>query len=533
MPSESTLALNSKGKSEGEDTKRLVDLQRQLEFVESKLKSSKDIKEGDLVLMEKIQKKIIDISESILSNEDSRLLQGRSDSELFLLKDKVKFLEERLVQIESHRAPLRYVTSTSSREVESEQRIKGERGTPKSSVKLAEDFHSFNSPNQIILTEQSDASPAESKDVKIRGADKIPLLIFPQRVSDSYEVEGEKETPRLGGGSPFGQMSRDQHASFEKKSRNFNFPKKDYRDNRTKKEHGNDKRDGRLEQSISFDNRKISQEMKGDVERIDLRSNRKEYEVEEVKPRPRKDSGFFVKTNKEIFKKKFLGIPQPDIADSPEKKGMKLRKLNNRQMKSHNKEIYSRSKPQKFMHRSTKIEGNLKERVLVKEHLNYSAISPQKVFMKKDRQAKEEILNLARSQDFGTFNRAQQKGINPRSSYQHAQPDKPLMSSKINMLNSFDVDSKPIERNQAQYQAGNRPDQEDKAPSRSSRGSFVEVQTLASSQFGGNLNESMMSMASRDINSLRVTNYFWNPRYMRTGISSFPYDASVNNRVLD
>lgn len=50
---------------------------------------------------------------------------------------------------------------------------------------------------------------------------------------------------------------------------------------------------------------------------------------------------------------------------------------------------------------------------------------------------------------------------------------------------------------------------------------FSEALLKSSNTF---LNESMVSMASRNIQKLRVSNYFWNPRYMRTGVSSFPYN---------
>ena len=56
-------------------------------------------------------------------------------------------------------------------------------------------------------------------------------------------------------------------------------------------------------------------------------------------------------------------------------------------------------------------------------------------------------------------------------------------------------------------------------------------QSLATSQFyrtqqGRPMDESTISMAHRDISKLRVTNYFWNPRYMRTGVSSFPFNQA-------
>lgn len=38
------------------------------------------------------------------------------------------------------------------------------------------------------------------------------------------------------------------------------------------------------------------------------------------------------------------------------------------------------------------------------------------------------------------------------------------------------------------------------------------------------LNESMMTIPREDLDQLRVYNYFWTPRFMRTGVSSFPFD---------
>lgn len=38
------------------------------------------------------------------------------------------------------------------------------------------------------------------------------------------------------------------------------------------------------------------------------------------------------------------------------------------------------------------------------------------------------------------------------------------------------------------------------------------------------LNESMATMGNSNVNNMRVFNYFWTPRYLRTGVSSFPFD---------
>ena len=45
------------------------------------------------------------------------------------------------------------------------------------------------------------------------------------------------------------------------------------------------------------------------------------------------------------------------------------------------------------------------------------------------------------------------------------------------------------------------------------------------------LNESMVTVPRLNCASMRVYNYFWTPRYLRTGVSSFPFDEPTVENV--
>lgn len=47
------------------------------------------------------------------------------------------------------------------------------------------------------------------------------------------------------------------------------------------------------------------------------------------------------------------------------------------------------------------------------------------------------------------------------------------------------------------------------------------------------LNESLATITNPNPSSMRIYNYFWTPRYLRTGVSSFPFDNPVDTDELD
>ena len=99
-----------------------------------------------------------------------------------------------------------------------------------------------------------------------------------------------------------------------------------------------------------------------------------------------------------------------------------------------------------------------------------------------------------------------------------------VFDRKVDEFDALRCGSVGDEENERNFYYGSPKVEELDHKSRDSKeeGSFIDIQSLQNSR--NYLNESMVSMPGSDIQNLRITNYFWNPRYMRTGVSSFPFD---------